>query len=329
MQKPGRDGKNGSTRARACGILTVMTTPTPRIGLALGGGGARGWAHLGVLTAMKERGIAVHAIAGTSMGALVGGFAAADKLANLRDISADLDLRRVISLFAETSIPRSGIVNGRKIMKLAREYLGAPDIRDLPVAYRAVATDIQTGEEVVLDRGDLVEAIRASIAIPGIFTPVKWDNRFLADGGLVTPLPLEAVRAMKVDKVIGVDLHGTWPQPPPRRIRDRVNKVRDSLHSPDLPDWWKQLWAQLEARADKALNGWSQANDSPNLFTVLGNTIDIVSAQRTRDILADTRPDLLIQPEVGDIGHMEFHRAGEAIDAGYEAGRKAFAGWDG
>jgi NTE family protein len=300
-----------------------MSGKDARIGLALGGGGARGWAHLGVLTAMAEKGLRPAGIAGTSMGALVGGFAAADKLDDLREIARELDLRKVVSLFAETAFPRSGIVNGKKIMAFAREYLGAPDIGSLPIPFRAVATDIQSGEEVVLAEGDLVDAIRASIAIPGIFTPVRHGDRYLADGGLVTPLPLEVARGLEVDTVIAVDLHGDWPQP--TRFREKASKVRQAVEEGKLPAWWAQLRRQFEDKADQVLRGWSQADEGPNLFAVLGNTIDIVSAQRTRDLLADHQPDLLIQPELGDIGHMEFHRAEEAIEAGYEAGTKALA----
>lgn len=300
-----------------------MSGKDARIGLALGGGGARGWAHLGVLTAMEEKGLKPAAIAGTSMGALVGGFAAAGKLDDLREIARELDLRKVISLFAETAFPRSGIVNGKKIMAFAREHLGAPDIQDLPIPYRAVATDIQTGHEVVLGEGDLVDAIRASIAIPGIFTPVRLGDRYLADGGLVTPLPLHVARDLGVETVIAIDLHGDWPQP--TRFRQRAAKVREAVGEGKLPEWWAQLRRQFENKADQVLRGWSQSDDGPNLFGVLGNTIDIVSAQRTRDLLADHQPDLLIQPELGDVGHMEFHRAEEAIDAGYEAGVKALA----
>lgn len=314
-------------RSSLTGILFYddgMTDQRQKVGLALGGGGARGWAHLGVLLAMEEAGVTYDAIAGTSMGALVGGFAAARKLDGLREISEELDLKRVISLFAETTLPRSGIVNGKKIMNLAREYLGTPDIRDLPIPFCAVATDIQTGEEVVLSSGDLVEAIRASIAIPGIFTPVKRDGHYLADGGLVSPLPVDAVREMGVDRVIGVDLHGTWPQRP-TPMQEKAISMRTRMKSQNLPDWWNQFWRQLETKADQWINGWSREADGPNLFTVLGNTIDIVSAQRTRTILASRQPDLLIQPQVGNIGHMEFHRADEAIEAGYQAGKVAFS----
>ena len=118
-----------------------------------------------------------------------------------------------------------------------------------------------------------------------------------------------------IDRVIGVDLHGTWPQRP-TPMQEKAISMRTRMKSQNLPDWWNQFWRQLETKADQWINGWSREADGPNLFTVLGNTIDIVSAQRTRTILASRQPDLLIQPQVGNIGHMEFHRADEAIEAG-------------
>ncbi|HMO05918.1 MAG TPA: patatin-like phospholipase family protein [Kiritimatiellia bacterium] len=187
----------------------INPRPAPRIGLALGGGGARGWAHLGVLRALADRQVRPAAIAGTSIGSLVGGFAAAGQLDALIAELRGMDLKRVIGLFAERKLPRAGLVDGRHVIALIREHLGNPVIESLALPFYAVATDAESGAEVVLDRGDLVTAIRASISIPGMFSPVPWQGRYLVDGGLVNPLPVSVLAARRdLDAVIAVNLHG-------------------------------------------------------------------------------------------------------------------------
>ncbi|HMP73791.1 MAG TPA: patatin-like phospholipase family protein [Kiritimatiellia bacterium] len=294
-------------------MKTPPLPPGARVGLALGGGGARGWAHLGVLRALKEHNIQPVAIAGTSIGALVGGFLAAGKLHHLQDIAEHLDLKQLLTLFAEPSLPRSGLIEGQKITALLREKLQATDLARLPVPFRAVASDIITGEQIVLDQGDLSTAIRASIAIPGLFATVPWNGRHLADGGLVNPLPINIVRTLNVNYVIAVDLHGGWrhpASPPPATFKPSP---------PSTPSWIEKQRRHLKVASKDALRKWLRPAPGPSIITVMTNTIDIVAARLTRETLSRHPADLLIQPQLGDIGHLEFHRYSEASNAGYTA----------
>ncbi len=304
--------------------------PKARIGLALGGGGARGWAHIGVLRAAAEHGIQINAYAGTSIGSLVGGFAAAGKLRELEDVLSEMDLKRIIQLFAERKLPRSGLVDGRHIVELIRKHIGYPGIENLPASFAAVATDAESGEEVILDQGDLVMAIRASIAIPGIFSPVTRQGRYLVDGGLVNPLPVSVLARGGFDTIVAVNLHGDGMTPftgaeqtPPGTKRRR----RTSTPSKSSTHWLERQKVKLEDSARDAMKRWTGDAAGPNIFQVMANTVDIVSSRLTKVRLNESPPDLLIEPKVGKIGHLEFHRVNEAIAAGYEAASKAFDGW--
>lgn len=300
----------------------------PRFGLALGGGGARGWAHLGVLRALNERGLHPAALAGTSIGSLVGGFAAAGRLDALLAELQGMDLKRVIGLFAERKLPRAGLVDGRHVIKLVREHLGNPVIEALPIPFAAVATDAESGEEIVLDRGDLVAAIRASISIPGMFSPVPWQGRFLVDGGLVNPLPVSVLAARKdLDAVIAVNLHGDGLTPFERDQPPASARVR--LPAGSTVHWLDRQKEKLEASARTAMKRWLAGADGPNIFQVMTHTVDIVSARLTTVGLRETPPSLLIEPRVGGIGHLEFHRVEEAMAAGYDAATAALARWTG
>jgi len=297
------------------------------IGLALGGGGARGWAHLGVLRALAERNIKIDAYAGTSVGSLVGGFAAAGKICELENILADLDLKQIFYLFAEKKLPKSGLVDGRKIVELIRSHVGQPNIEQLPVSYSAVATDIENGREVVFDKGDLVTAIRASIAIPGVFTPVNHHGRYLLDGGLVNPLPVSVLRARGIKRIIAVNLHGEGPPPINRQLlsfpmNSSSRKKEKSGASSAASAWLEKQKEKIGQSTRDTVQHWLKKSSGPNLITILGNTVDIVSIRLTAISLQEFPPDLLIEPKVGSIGHMEFHRVEEGITAGYEAAIK-------
>lgn len=177
-----------------------------RVALALGSGAARGLAHIGVLRALAEAGVTPCAVAGSSIGAVVGGAFAAGRLDALAEFVNGLDWRRSAHLFLEASFPRSGLIEGRKIEEILRQLLGRRDISELPVPFRAVATDVTTGREVVIDEGDLVSAIRASISVPGIFSPARRKGAHLVDGGLVNPVPVSVARALGGVGVVAVNV---------------------------------------------------------------------------------------------------------------------------
>ncbi|NCC56905.1 MAG: patatin, partial [Synergistales bacterium] len=179
----------------------------PKIGIALGSGGARGMAHIGVLRALEEAGVKPELVAGTSIGALVGGIYSAGKINELTEIALGLDWKKAARYFMEVSFPRSGLIEGARINEFLLEMVGDRSIEDLPRAFSAVATDIMSGREEVLAVGGLVDAIRASISIPGIFTPAKVNDTFLVDGGLVNPVPVNVCRKMGAEFVIAVDIN--------------------------------------------------------------------------------------------------------------------------
>ena len=180
--------------------------PQPRVGVALGSGSARGLAHIGVLRALQEAGINVHCVAGTSMGAVVGAVYASGKIERMAERLANLDWAGIVALL-DPVFPRSGLIDGQRVAEFVRAHVPGALIEDLALPFAAVATDWETGAEVVAQSGDLTEAVRASIAVPGIVTPVRSNGRLLVDGGLVNPVPVSVARALGAEVVIAVDLN--------------------------------------------------------------------------------------------------------------------------
>ncbi|MCD4747860.1 MAG: patatin-like phospholipase RssA, partial [Thermoanaerobaculales bacterium] len=294
------------------------------IGLALGSGAARGWAHIGVIRALTEAGIEIKYVAGTSIGSLVGAAFALNKTDVLEDFARQLDWKQIVS-FLDVTFPRSGLIDGEKITGFFRSHVREMNLEELPLRYCAVATDLTACREVVLNEGDLIEAIRASISVPGIFTPVKKNGGFLVDGGLVNPVPVSAARNMGADYVIAVDLNHN------RIDKGSVNDIGPVAPSMEngaggrLRNKWRIAQTlnkrRIESSSPAASQGrlWMQRNTVPNIFDVLTTSINIMEAQITATRLATEPPDLLIQPKLGKIRFLEFHRAEEAIDEGYRA----------
>ena len=299
-----------------------------KIGLALGSGGARGWAHIGVVDALEEAGVSVHSVAGTSMGALVGGAFASGRIKPLKEVALRLDWKRALYYFLEVTFPRSGLIDGVKIAAFVRQHVGKTKMESLPVPFATVATNILTGQEVVIDEGDMIEAIRASISIPGILTPVTRDGAILVDGGLVDPVPVGVARRLGADFVIAVDLnYGVVGDTVRPRARGPVRAavVRKKTTSKAVLKW-QGLLQKIGARFDEfdfsmltPARKWMSHDDRPNVFDVLGNSIRIMETQITEVRLRLDPPDILIRPAVGHLNFMEFHRADEIIRAGYTA----------
>ncbi len=289
----------------------------PSVGLALGGGAARGWAHIGVIKALKDAGIEPSIIAGTSIGAVVGGCYAAGKLDELEAWARSLTKRRVFSLM-DLSFGGRGIINGARLRKLLESDLGPLGIDDLGIRFSAVATEIRTGHEIWLTKGRLVQAMRASYALPGIFEPVRVGGRWLMDGALVNPVPVSTARAMGARLVIGVNLqsdvygrgavvpmHGTDEDDDMDALRFTEPAPRNSF-----------LGARLafNRQALKDVKG-----GPPGIPTVMMEAFNIVQDRISRARLAGDPPDVLLGPKLARIGLFEFHRAAEAIDLGREA----------
>ena len=308
----------------------------PKVGLALGSGSARGLAHLGVIRAIEDAGIEVDFIAGTSMGALIGAIYAAGKLDELEATFLALDWKKTVSFF-DVVLPKSGLLDGARISELARAHLHADVIEELKKTFAAVATDIVSGEEIVIRSGDAIEAVRASISVPGIFTPVRSNGRILVDGGLTNPVPVSVSRAMGADFVIAVDLNheiiaGKNMKPLlPAESASRAEDSSSGMFSRWVGDYrlsMKDIRQKLLAGDDAAsaqFKKWISPEPLPNIFEVLLASINIMETRITQTRLRLDQPDVLIQPPLGHIRFLEFGRAEEIIAIGYEHTRQQLA----
>lgn len=306
--------------------MSSMKAGAAKLGLALGSGAARGMAHIGVLRALDEADMSPDIVAGTSIGALVGGVYAAGKLDELTDIALGLDWKKAARYFTDVAFPRSGLIEGSRVTDFLAEIVGAQEIAELPIVFRAVATDIMSGQEVVLDDGSLVAAIRASVSVPGIFTPFRRNGSFLVDGGLVDPVPVSVCRALGAERVIAVDINNG-------RVRDTVLDRKDmqkigrvaGVDAKEMFGWLERKTNGFDVGFLDPVKEWMTRGPVPGIFDVLGNSLRIMEEQIARTRLKIDRPDLLIQPEVGSVRFMEFFLAGEMIEEGYRAAREAIA----
>jgi NTE family protein len=277
--------------------------PKTKIALALGGGAARGWAHIGVLRALDEAGIEVGLVAGTSIGALVGGCYLAGKLDELEDFARSLTMRRIAGLL-DFAIRGGGLFGGMRLNDRMRQHLEEVRIEDLDRPFIAVATEVTSGHEVWITQGSLITAIRASYALPGIFEPVVCNNRTLVDGALVNPVPVSVCRAHEAPLVVAVNLHYD--------LYGRSAVVKHS--ATDAVQMAREEEAALQRRP-------VTASSRLGMTAVMVQAYNIIQDRISRARLAGDPPDLSLHPKLGDIGLSEFHRAGEAIDRGYEETR--------
>jgi len=285
-------------------------TEGPRIGLALGGGAARGWAHIGVLRSLHEAGIVPDTICGTSIGALVGAFYATGKLDERASWVRRMNWREIVRYLDVTLIAGGGFVEGARLMEFLKSQLGEPRIEDLELPYAAVATNLERGQEVWFREGPLIPAVRASIALPGMFTPVRHGDDWLVDGGLVNPVPVSLCRAMGADVVIAVNLNGDILG---RRGRNVSNADAED-GEPGLLDILPQ---SLRVRASLLVSRLSGSRPQvPGLFDVIADSINIMQDRITRSRMAGDPPSVALSPRLRHIGLMEFDRAEEAIDEG-------------
>lgn len=297
-----------------------------KVGLALGSGSARGWAHIGVIRALNEAGIKAKFVAGTSIGAFVGAFYASGRMKNIEDFTSLLTKRQVFTML-DLVFPRSGLLDGDKVSEFFAEQIGPKMMEDLEIPFSTVSTDLDSGEEVVISRGDILDAVRASLSIPGVFTPVMLNGRMLVDGGLTNPVPVDVVREMGADFVIAVDVNSSIFS---NNAKDEVAKERSAV------TWSKrsETFGAVKLFEDKIrkfaqekesslFKGWRKKEKLPGILDVISTSMNIIEVQLTRMRLAIDPPDMLITPDVGDIGFAEFHRAYEAMEAGYRAAEKA------
>lgn len=296
----------------------ALTRRAPRLGLALGSGSARGWAHIGVLQALREEGVRLDVVCGSSIGALVGAAYAAGELERFADWVQGLGMRDVFG-FMDFNLA-GGMLKGEKLIAFWRRNFADFDIESSPLPFGAVATDLHSGAEVWLRHGSIADAVRASIALPGLFTPVAHeDGRLLVDGGLVNPVPTSLARAMGADIVIGVDLNAD--------ILHRHMHPLAVVQEPDAPegaatppepqparngDWMSRLkfWN----------NGGAEAPPpKPSVLDVVMTSVTIMQMRITRSRMAGDPPEVVIAPHLAHMGLLDFHRAKDAIAEGRRA----------
>ena len=305
-------------------VMSTSSAAGPSIGLVLGSGAARGFAHIGVMRALQAHGITPDIIVGTSMGALVGGCYATNQLDTLEDWARSLTKRRIIS-YLDVRIGGSGIIGGGRLANRLEQSIGDIAIEDLPIRFAAIATEIGTGHEVWLTRGSLALALRASYALPGIFPPVHLGGRWLVDGALVNPVPVSAARALGARVVIAVNMDA-----------DRFGRgATIASHGADAGDAQAACAGQSCRRtASPACAACSAPNATlkrhmlagdarPGFSTVMIESFNIMQDRLTRMRLAGDPPDVHITPRIGNIGWLDFHRAAESIAIGQAATEKA------
>lgn len=287
--------------------------------LALGGGGARGLAHIGVLQVLAENNIKVRAIAGTSIGAEIGAFIASGmKIDRLTHVACDFDWKVTLQLFMP-DMPTGGITSGKNVIEFLDNHLGTFNIEDLPIPYVAIATDLETGQQVIFDKGKLVDAVRASISIPGFMMPYQIGDRLLIDGGVVNPLPFDVARIRFGGPVVTVAVNAaSQRQPQPMAAASPgSNRLAQLLEqpwmnrAPGLRDWLQHHFNNHDNHA-ASKSFWT-------LRRVIDRALDISQLELVALRAQMYPPDIIIVPDVSNIGVLEFYEAKAAIQAGREA----------
>lgn len=279
-----------------------------RIGLALGSGSARGWAHMGVIRALEQAGIQPHLVCGTSIGALVGAAYAAGELDRFEQWTLTMRIADLVALM-DVSLS-SGVLKGDRLVEFLRRNFVDRPVGALALPFGAVATALHTGAEVWLREGSTVEAVRASLALPALFTPVLRDGVTLVDGGLVNPVPVSLARAMGAEVVIAVDLSSDILG---RHLR--ADAPSDIAFS-QVGEWTRKLQDRLGALMP------GRSSDEPRLpsmLDVLATSINIMQVRITRSRMAGDPPDVIVAPRLAHLGLLDFHRAKEAIEEGKRA----------
>jgi len=298
---------------------TSDPTWRPKIGLALSSGVARGWAHIGVLRALERYGFKPDIVAGTSVGALIGGAYVAGRIDTLEAWARALTKVKIVS-YLDFRVRGGGMIGGRHLVEAMQQHLGDMRIEDLPIPFAAIATDLVTGHEVWLRKGNLVEAMRTSFSLPGAFEPMRMNHRWLVDGALVNPVPVSVCMAMGAQMTIAINLNA-----------DIIGKQRRTDSSiPNIAGF--DLLQEIEkAKMPKAGSKISalarrvfrRETTQPSMFGVMISSLGIVQDRITRSRLAGEPPDVHITPRLGHIGLFEFDRADEIIAEGEAAVERA------
>ncbi|MDP5133023.1 MAG: patatin-like phospholipase family protein [Paraglaciecola sp.] len=320
-----------------------------KIGLALGSGASRGWAHIGVIQALEELGIEIDIVTGCSIGSYVGAAYASGKLAPLAEWVKSLTEWQVFALMG-VGFYRGGLVSGLKVFKALEDNFAFDTFDKLHKPFAAVATDLYSGREVDFTQGSVIQAVRASCAIPGLFPPVCIDNRWLVDGGVVNPVPVNLCRLLGADIVFAINLSADFR--PQSLLQNQHEHEKNQQKTSDffkrsqaqIQNWFKKgskpdaegseflgeeqqqdlkvegeidilEQANAEVPSDQS-NPTSSALPTPSILNAMSGSLDILQGRVTRSRLAGDPPDILIEPQLRDFGMMEFYRAEELIEEG-------------
>ena len=293
-----------------------------RVGIALGSGSARGWAHIGVLKALAELGIEPYIVAGSSIGALVGAAYVSNKLDDMEKMVKALSWKDLVS-YLDMSIIGGGLIHGEKLVHSLRQHIDEQKIESLSRRFGAVATELNSGREVWLQQGDLMDAVRASGALPGLFTPFKKDQHWLIDGGIVDPVPVSLCRAMGAEIVIAVSLNGDIVGKHTRNNNHTENLLRqEPVTNSRNTDLWHRISKQLEKtvfkQKDLILSRlFGESTGAPGLIDVIAGSLNIMQDRITRSRMAGDPPDIILSPKLSQLGLMEFDQGKLAIAEGH------------
>lgn len=294
----------------------------PKIGLALGSGSARGWAHVGIIRALEEMGIKADVIAGASVGSLVGAASASGQLDTLEEWVMSLTKLDVWGLL-DTAFRQGGFMRGNKLMRAIGEQITDYDIEKLNIPFSAVAADLYTGQEVWLQEGSMLDAVRASSGLPGLFSPMWHQQRWMIDGGVVNPVPVSVCRALGADFVIAVNLNSHYGkptrfvQPQDAKIANNETAEHDANASWTSRERWSELVDGLMEtfRSDQPSPA-NAASQAPGMFDVIAGSVNIMQDRITRSRMAGDPANVMLRPDLSHFQLMDFHRAAEAIEVG-------------
>jgi len=303
--------------------LRLFSAPK-KIGLALGSGAARGMVHIGVLKVLEQEQIPISAVSGTSIGALIGAlYAAGVPVSEMEEVANSVDWIKM-ARWVDPRVPVSGLIDGKRISRFFEELLPVRSFSDLKIPLAMLATDVETGEAIVLKQGDLLTALRAAVAFPGIFTPVNIGDRFLVDGGLCYPVPVHILKDLGADAVIGVCAipkvdktdHEAFI-PAPARTTKEAKSLLHILRSDSIESLWQEIFGRKKSETN---NG--KERKVPSIFRVFAQSVAIMENQINDLRLQQNTIDILIRPDLAGINLLEFNRARDVIQAGEEATRR-------
>ncbi len=296
-------------------------TSRKKVGLVLGSGSSRGWAHIGAIEALEASGIPIDVIVGCSVGSYVGALFASGSLASLKEFVLRMNGKKVFSYF-DVVFPRSGLLDGtRKVKELFSMHTPKELFEELSLPVAMVATDLKRGRKVVLRSGSIMKALQATMSIPGLFAPVQINGRWLVDGGLLDPVPVGVAKAMAADVVIAVDLNSGLISR--REVRKQAHKAEaDNGQEPEykyellqkLSDYYESAEASFKSRINDLFR---KEEETPDIIDTVMTSINIMQERITRVNLAVEPPDILVQPRLGDLRMMDFDRVDHAIEEGY------------